>query len=275
MQFCLLRSGSSGNCTLVEHDRTRVLIDAGGYSQVALRAMLAEVHLEPTDIAALVVSHLHSDHLNPSALRLCQAHRIPLWLHKKNVHHLHRIFAPTYTKGLEITAFGADTFDVAAIRFLPFQVPHDAAGVTCGFRFCAADNAAAVCYATDLGHFPRELTDYFLDTAAVVIEANHDTELLWSNPRRPEWHKRRVAGTRGHLSNVESAEALVRIARGSKRAPSFAVLGHLSEDHNTPSLAVKTVDTFLSTEGIELPVTCAHRTRRSVRFSLDGPAGRR
>ena len=277
MSLTFLRSGSSGNCTLVEYDGTRVLVDAGGQSRKRFHALLAEAELETSDIDAVVVTHLHGDHLNQSTLRICRRFALPLWLHTTNAEHLPYKFAHRYLDGVMVRPF-QESFALGGLRFEAFEVSHDAPGITCGLRFCpAADPLLSVAYATDLGHFPGKLRPAFESAAAVVIEANHDTELLWDNPRRTWAHKQRVGGNHGHLSNDQTAEALVGIFRCAPRPPRTVVLAHLSGDHNSPQQALDTIGKKLDRHELYPNLVSAFRDRRTptYRIGTGGDGGTR
>jgi phosphoribosyl 1,2-cyclic phosphodiesterase len=263
LQFCILRSGSSGNCTFIGDGRCGVLIDAGGSSQKRLVAILDEIELAPGDIRGLIVTHLHSDHVNDSALRVCEKFNIPLWIHEKNIGHL------SAANGCTVHSFTHNTFSVGTLNFSPFALSHDAPAITCGFRIWHSGRKHAfVTYAADLGIFPDSLVEHFRDASAMVLEANHDTEMLWNNPDRPNWHKKRVTGDYGHLSNHQAAEALVKVLGASTRMPEVIILGHLSADNNRPELACKTVREELKKNGFDVEVIHAERTKKTKMFEI-------
>ncbi|MGO9640059.1 MAG: MBL fold metallo-hydrolase [Candidatus Acidiferrales bacterium] len=259
MKFCMLRSGSSANCTFVEHRATRLLLDAGGMSQRGLLSALSEINVGFGDIHALLVTHLHTDHLNRSALQLCAGHGVPIYIHESNMNELDR----AGIAGVRIVPFACGDFTVGAIHFTAFAVDHDSINLTCGFAFWPCDAPGCrVAFATDLGCFPDSLVRHFTNCTCVVLEANHDIGLLWNNPRRPEVHKRRVAADTGHLSNDQAAQALVKICAASRRLPRFIVLSHLSKDHNSPERAVGYVGDRLAARGFSPRLFAASREKR-------------
>jgi len=259
MRFCVLRSGSSANCTFVEHGPTRLLLDAGGMSQRGLRAVLSEINVAFGDIHAVLVTHLHTDHLNRNAILLCADHGVPIYIHESNINELN----PAEIAGVRIIPYACREFAVGALHFTAFAVDHDAANLTCGFTFWPCDAPSCrVAFATDLGCFPDAMVRHFADCACVVLEANHDTGLLWNNPRRPFLHKRRVAADTGHLSNEQAAQALVKICSASRRLPRSVVLSHLSKDHNSPELALSHVGVRLEAAGFSPRLLVASREKR-------------
>jgi phosphoribosyl 1,2-cyclic phosphodiesterase len=263
MRFCMLRSGSSGNCTFVEHGATRILLDAGGMSARGIVSVLAEINRSFSDINALVVTHLHSDHLNHNSLRLCRDHGVPLYIHESNMPALRAIMKKHGITGVPVHPHSGSGFSVGEIEFSPFGVEHDAEELTCGFSFWGRSAPRArVAFATDLGCFPESMVKQFADCECVVLESNHDAGLLWNNPRRPFFHKQRVASDAGHLSNEQAAQALVRICAASRRPPRTIILSHLSEDHNSPEMAIDYVGTALRAAGFSPELYAASRKKK-------------
>jgi Metal-dependent hydrolases of the beta-lactamase superfamily I len=265
MKLCLLRSGSSGNCTLVKQNTTTILLDAGGLSQVGFRNALEEVAVAVSALDAAVVSHTHSDHLNQAALSLFRKYGIPLWVHYENMAVIQDMLKKYHCKGVAVHCFSNEAFSVKDITLLPFPVNHDARETTSGFKMWATDDPdKCVSYATDLGCFPDNLLDYFVDSTGIVLEANHDIDLLWNNPFRPFFHKKRVASDVGHLSNAQAAEALVKICRASRLHPLHIVLSHLSKDHNSPEMALEHIGRELEKCGFRGNLTNAFREKKTA-----------
>jgi phosphoribosyl 1,2-cyclic phosphodiesterase len=263
MKFCILRSGSSGNCTVVEHEDTRVLLDAGGFSYRRLVEILTEAQIKPQSVSGIVVSHLHADHVNASTLRLCREHGIGLWLHSACAPSVPLLFGGKAADSVNVHLFTDKKFSIGGLSFRPFPVMHDAEGVTCGFKFWReGDPATFVTYAADLGVFTDDLIDHFRDAAAIVIESNHDEKMLWANPHRTMHNKQRVIGTFGHLSNQQCGEALATVLGSSRRMPEVVILAHLSGENNSPSTALATVSSVLDEHGLSARLLCAPRDRR-------------
>lgn len=259
MRCKVLRSGSSGNCTLIEHDNCRILIDAG-FSQRRIIEILQEAEIEITSISAVLATHCHADHLNYSTLQICRKNNIPLWINRANLSALQTIYKQSLLEKCLINSFTTDSFSIKSFQIQPFEVSHDAAGVTCGFLIRNTScNNGSLTYAADLGIFPDQLLPFFKDSKVIILEANHDPELLWKNPSRPYVHKKRVTGDFGHLSNKQSADALIRIFKSSMIPPEKVVLCHLSEDHNSPQLALDTITCLLKPEGISVELIVAQR----------------
>jgi phosphoribosyl 1,2-cyclic phosphodiesterase len=265
MKLCLLRSGSSGNCTFIQHGDTKILLDAGGLSQTGYRSILAEIDERIDDIDAAIISHLHTDHFNFAAMSLFRRQDIPVWVHNRNLPVLATFTQKYQCQDMRVQSFDTESFTIGSLHITPFVVGHDARDVTCGFRL-TYDGGNGMAYATDLGSFPDELLPYFINTAAVVLEANHDTKLLWNNPNRPYVHKQRVASDVGHLSNEQAAKALLKICAASQKHPQHIVLSHLSKDHNSADMAHDYIHNALSTCGYAGSIFSAARNAKTPFF---------
>lgn len=265
MKICLLRSGSSGNCLFLEHDSKYLLVDAGGMSQKKYHEILQEVNVTPDLLSGIVFTHTHSDHVNYSTIQVCRKYGIPIWIHELNIPVMKSLFGKIF-EDVTVHSFGADGFQVEEVSFESFAVSHDAAEVTSGFKIREEGSKQFFTYAADLGFFPDGLKKYFSGASYIFLESNHDTDLLWNNPRRPYIHKRRVASDSGHLSNTQCADALVKIIGESSDKPRGLILCHLSNDHNSPRLAIDTVGSILNNSGISVPIYAASRHEKTVFF---------
>jgi glyoxylase-like metal-dependent hydrolase (beta-lactamase superfamily II) len=261
-----LRSGSSGNLTLVEHAGTVLLVDAGLSSQRALVQALAEAGRTWDDIDAVLVSHLHADHIHPSAVAACARHEVPIFLHERNVRPFSRRILPRAPLSGPLGTFDGDPFGIGAIGIRAFAVPHDAEGLTCGFVFSAPTDGgtARIAMATDLGSGGHGIFEEFVDSNLVLIESNYDPDMLAASRRQD---KARVGSDEGHLSNEQAGRFLARAMLASRRLPRAVILCHLSADHNTPARAVATVRGILAGYGFgDVPVHAARRRAPSARF---------
>lgn len=261
-----LRSGSSGNLTLVEHGETRLLVDAGIPSRKGLDRALAEAGLSWDEIDALLVSHLHGDHIHPAAVDCCARHEVPILLHEKNLRPFSRKVLSRAVASGPLRPFDGTAFSVGGILVRPFPVPHDAEGVTCGFVLAAraGGREVRITLATDLGTGGNGLFEEFIDSDLILIESNYDPEMLSASRRRD---RARVDSDVGHLSNEQAGRFLARVLVESRRRPRAIVLCHLSADHNRPERAVETVRGILSRYGFgEVPVHAARRNGPSPRF---------
>ena len=216
LKICSLASGSKGNCIYIASRRTSLLLDAG-VCITRIRGALADIgEAMPKDV---VLTHTHSDHYK----YVGAAVKNGASLHYNRVM---RRFVDDYEGSEE---FGGDIC-IGDITVSPFAVSHDVP--CCGYSFYSEGSKISV--VTDLGFMPRPTLEAVADSDAVLIESNYDEEMLRTNPEYPERLKARIAGMRGHLSNAQSAECVAYlVGKGVKKI----ILGHLSEQNNTPEKA--------------------------------------
>ena len=239
LTFQSLCSGSSGNSLLLRSDQTTLLIDAGFPSMRAGRRALNGHLLE---IDGVVISHLHSDHIQYSSLRLLEESRIPIYLYEKDIKPLAgRHFRQFPFLHLKIRPFSEQPFPVGDFSIYPFRLPHDGIRPTFGFAICLnrKGRPKKIVVATDFWNWGG-LPGWFADSDFIYVEANHDPELLrvYPNPR-----------SQFHLSNEKCGRLLRQVFAQSRSRPSTLMLGHLSERRNRPNLAQDTVSEILADEG--------------------------
>ena len=238
---CSLASGSLGNALLVASAKTRVLVDMG-ISRRRAKAGLAELGLAPEDVQAVLLTHTHSDHFSASAAAFCRIYKVPVYSTADNLAHLaYELsgFSELVAMGLA-RPIGGRPLTVGDITVEAFPVPHDSAGRCLGFRLSLGGprSRRTVSVATDLGHVPQACLGHFVHADAVVLESNHDPEMLRASNRPPELIER-ILGPDGHLSNDDAAQALAEIVGRSRPGKvSGVILAHLSRDCNRPHLAL-------------------------------------
>ena len=226
VKFCVLASSSSGNCAMIATERTRILIDAG-LSRKETFARLQAIGENPEDIDAVLITHEHSDHVCGlvTLARKLKDGKVPIFLS--------RLTAPTVDWGeFEPTVehFQAGSrFRVGDIEIDSFTIPHDAAD-PCGFCFRA--DGVKIAVVTDLGYMPDSVKIHLRGTDLLLLESNHDLEMLKVGPY-PWSVKQRVMGRRGHLSNEVVSDFLENELDTSV---STIILGHLSEQNNHPEI---------------------------------------
>ena len=232
MRVSILASGSSGNITLLETGRTRLLIDAGLGKRETL-ARLAAVEKEVEHLDGILVTHEHTDHCGglPQMLGLWKA---PLYVTEPTMDALHRTLPDTLGKrlrGVE-TIHAGQRFSIGDIEVHAFAIPHDAADPI-GFTFRA--DGVKLALVTDLGYMPQLVKVHLRDADCLVLESNHDLDMLKVGPY-PWMVKQRVLSRTGHLSNHAVSEFLADPDGFDARAR-FLVLAHLSLENNNPDLA--------------------------------------
>jgi phosphoribosyl 1,2-cyclic phosphodiesterase len=223
VKVCVLASSSSGNCAFIGTSRTRVLVDAG-LSRKETFEKIAAIGEDPERIDGIVVTHEHSDHicgLVPLARKL----NCPVYLTA--------LAAPTISWGdfePRVEHFQAGSrITVGDIDIDSFTIPHDAIDPV-GFTFHADGMKVGV--VTDLGYMPDSIKVHLRGVNVLLLEANHDVEMLKVGPY-PWSVKQRVMGRKGHLSNEVACDFIRRDLDGSVHT---LILGHLSENNNHPEI---------------------------------------
>lgn len=223
LRFSSLGSGSRGNATLVEAGRTCVMVDCG-FSVTETRRRLACLGKSPEDIDAILVTHEHSDHIGGVAA-LARRFGIPVWMTAGTS----VVHGDTEVPSLDWFC-GLETFAIGDLEITPFPVPHDARE-PCQFVF--GDGASRLGVLTDTGSVTAHIRRQLDACQALLLECNHDTDLLAGGPYPPVL-KRRVGGHLGHLSNRQAAGLLSELDTGTLR---HVVAAHLSDKNNRPELA--------------------------------------
>jgi len=264
----VLASGSGGNATLLVTTKTRVLIDAGIGPHV-LAERLHSMGTDYSELDAVLLTHLHHDHVRPPTLLPLVKHQVNLCCHKNHVRPLARRGdqAKELAKAGLLWAFEDKPFRIGEIEVQPLDLPHDDEGGSFGFCFSIA-NGSKDCrmgYLTDLGHVPARHEECLCDLDIVALEHNHDLKLLTTS-RRPERLKSRIRGRYGHLSNGQAATTLWNLLERSTRAPAHLFLMHLSRECNTPELPMKKSGEVLAAFGAktEIHVTFQNQPTRPV-----------
>lgn len=231
MKLIIIASGSKSNAALVEHDGAAVLIDCG-VSRRALVTALCENGLSEQNLKAVFVTHSHSDHVCGLAT-----------LHK----HLNIPFLSA--ADVDLCQPMPEPFEDFGFKVSAFDCSHDVRCV--GYKITCAGKS--VCIATDTGVVTDGIRDALLGCETVVIESNHDIDMLRFGSYPPSL-KSRIMSDKGHLSNKDCAELLCYLASNGLRR---AVLAHLSENNNTPLVAKSTARERLDTFGFDVELIAA------------------
>jgi phosphoribosyl 1,2-cyclic phosphodiesterase len=228
----VLASGSRGNCAVIASASTRILLDAGVSCRETFKRLKASGS-DPHTLSAILITHEHADHIYGLAT-LAKKLGVPIFMtgatHQAWVRSIRDSTGerPAVSQ-LELFSSGR-SFQIGDIAVLPFTIPHDAADPV-GFTFRAEGVKIGV--ATDLGYIPASVRNHLQRCDLLVLEANHDVEMLRVGPY-PWMVKQRVMSRVGHLSNDALAEFFSGDYDGSA---SYVVLAHLSEQNNLPELA--------------------------------------
>ena len=234
MKFSVLGSGSKGNCTLVESGTTRLLID-NGFSGKETARRLALLDLAPDMLAAILITHEHDDHVKGVGV-LSRRADLPVYANAATFRAAER----TIGKVAVNREFGTgEPFAIDDLLIHPFSVSHDTADPV---GFVVSDGKDALGYCTDTGRITRLIGHHLSKCQALILEANHDPQMLRDGPY-PLPLKQRVASGRGHLANDDAVECAGFLAEAELRQ---LVLAHLSEINNHPDLVVEAARRRLS-----------------------------
>lgn len=223
----VLGSGSRGNTTFIRTETTRILIDAG-LSRKELAKRLTAIGEDPNGIDAVLVTHEHNDHA-AGLKTLVKELKLQAFLTAGTMRAIH---AEGYElNGSTITAVAAgQTFRVGDADITPFAVPHDAAEPV---AFSVSSGGIRVTQLTDIGHMPDDVAVNLRNSNLLILESNHDLEMLRVGPY-PWSLKQRLMGRFGHLSNTGVAQFIREQFDGTA---SHLMLAHLSERNNHPAVA--------------------------------------
>ena len=242
MEFCTIASGSSGNSLYIGTKHTRILIDAG-VSGKRLTEGLAQLSLQGGDIDALFVTHEHFDHIKGAGV-FSRKFDVPIYATMETWDAMEENLGKIAAWNKRYVYEG-ETCVINDLCVRPFSIPHDAANPV-GYSVSAQQKKITV--ATDIGHVTDIIRENITDSDVLLLEANHDEELLRKGGY--PWHlKQRILGERGHLSNRTAGELLAEVMSGKMKHIFF---GHLSEENNRPYLAYETVEEILQTHHIRL-----------------------
>lgn len=253
MKVCVLASGSKGNCTYIETPKSKILIDCG-ISKKKLVENLSEIGVAPQDIDAIFITHEHSDHIGGVGA-VSRALDIPIFAHNVICQDLLKKVGDIKPNNL-VDFFDGD-FYFKDFTISPFAVPHDSKHCV-GFSFYSGGEKISV--STDLGTISKEILDSLKQSKTIVLESNHDIDMLKANPNYSLDLKRRILSNSGHLSNKDCANALLELYKSGTRD---FVLAHLSEENNTAPLAFATCKTKFDAEklvqGVDIEIEVANQ----------------
>lgn len=241
-----LFSGSSGNCTYIKSGNTEILIDAGVCARSIEKALIS-IGTSIDNISDIFITHEHSDHI-------CGLEIISK---KKNIP-VHFTY-PSYDKcvqdktSLKRSAIRHEIEyerKTGGLNVSSFRIPHDSRQ---NVGYIVSDGEDTFGIATDIGHVTEEIAYKLKECRCVVLEANHDIEMLKNGPY-PEFLKARILSENGHLSNKNTARLACYLAENGVKC---LTLAHLSKENNTPALAYDTVSELLSKNDLKIDLAVA------------------
>lgn len=242
MRFASLGSGSEGNGLVVEAGSTRVLMDCGfGLADSVVR--LARLGLQVSDLAGIVVTHEHSDHI-AGVGRLARKHKLPVWLTAGTLAMAQDLGGVTVQVIDSHAVFAVDDLEIQ-----PFPVPHDAREPV---QYVFGDGNRRLGVLTDVGCSTPHIETMLAGVDAMVLECNHDAAMLENGPY-PVSLKRRVGGRFGHLENAQSAALLAKLMHDKLQ---YVMAAHVSRKNNTNALAQGALAQVLNCTDDDVRVAC-------------------
>lgn len=235
MKFCVLASGSKGNCTYIESKKHRILIDIG-MTSLQIEKKLHEIEVDPKTIDAIFITHAHTDHI--SALEtFYKKYKTPVYVTEKM-----KVEGKLRIDNI-INISGVITLD--ELKITPLKTSHD---VTDSNGYIIEDEKSSIVYITDTGYIHDRYHDGLKNKQVYIFESNHDVDKLMNNPKYPYPLKNRILSAKGHLSNKEAAMYLCKFIGDDTK---YVVLAHLSEENNNPEIAIATLKDKLDDYEIE------------------------
>jgi phosphoribosyl 1,2-cyclic phosphodiesterase len=256
VELCMLGSGSSGNSLFIQGGNTRILIDAG-LSCLQIKKRLKVIGERLRDIGAIVITHEHADHMRGIGV-ISRQFDVPVYVTPTTRTQADRYLLYNET----LHSFDGNAFAIGDLGIEAFPVSHDAADPV---GFVVSDGKVRVAVATDIGVLEARVVDRLRGMHFMVLEANHDPEMLRNGPY-PKHLKTRIAGPEGHLANEDAARAIIEAYTPDLKG---VMLAHLSRFNNTPEVAMETVTGLLSLEGLtSIPIYLSYHDHPSQRIEV-------
>ena len=231
MKVCVLSSGSKGNTTYIETNQAKILIDAGNSSKYILEK-LTSLNVNPSDLDAILITHIHVDHVKGLPVLLKRINPC-VYMTEKMYPYL------DYIENYHL--IDTETFDIKDIHVEVIHTSHDTED---SLGYIINNEDKSLVYITDTGYINRKYFDLLSNRNLYIMESNHDVEML-NNGKYPFELSQRILSDKGHLSNYDSAKYLAKFI-GDKTK--YILLAHLSEENNTEELAYKTLTDRLNKE---------------------------
>lgn len=233
VRLCTLSSGSSGNAVFVEADGTKILIDCGIAGKAA-QQRLCSIGVDPSELSAILVTHEHVDHIRGVGV-MSRRFNLPIYASVGTWNAMIESIGTVDSEKIHYIA-ADEPFAIDEAIVFPFATSHDANE---SLGFTVSNGHKNVSLATDLGVADKYIFNNVKNSDLLVLEANHDEQMLMNGPY-PYMLKKRIFSDSGHLSNKACGALCGRILteRGEGKQ---ILLGHLSQDNNTPAVAFETV----------------------------------
>ena len=236
LSFCSFASGSSGNCYLIKSRESAILIDAG-ISTKKIHAALQETGTDRSDISGVFVTHEHSDHVKGLKVLTKQNPGWDIYGSEETC----RCLRENVYDGKKICSLNIDCIkQIGDMKIRAMNISHDAVHPVC---YVIEAGSSKMSVLTDTGYVPEDVMTELVSSDLIVIEANHEVNMLKAGPY-PYRLKLRILGDSGHLSNEAAGETLAEVMSRDDRYRTI-LLAHLSRENNFPGLAFQTVANIL------------------------------
>lgn len=263
MIFCSLYSGSSGNSMYVATDKAKILIDAGLPGK-KIDSALEQINVNPKELDGIFITHEHSDHIKGVGV-ISRKYDLPIYANADTWSAMENSLGKIKEHNIKVIEKRSIT-EIKDMNIHAFNIPHDAAGPT---GYTVSDGKKNISVATDFGTFTKEIYDNIKNSEVILLESNHDVNMLKFGPY-PYPLKRRILSEIGHLSNDDCGSAIVELLKCGLNKQ--IILGHLSNTNNHPDLAYQTVVNVLTESGIkigeEVTLTMANRHNPSSYINI-------
>jgi len=241
MRICILASGSKGNCTYIESENSKILIDAG-LSKKEIVNRLSLIKVSPNDIDAILVTHEHSDHIK-GLENFAKEYKCKVYGHRDSFGMIEeKCSLIPLSQQVE---FCSNDFNIKDLIISPFDLDHDSNHCV---GFSVMENGKKFTIATDLGHMTPEIEKKLKTSDFIVLESNHDILTLKNNPNYSYSLKQRILSKYGHISNDECSNTILNLIGHKTRG---VMLAHLSEQNNSKELAINEINKKLIKNNIK------------------------
>ncbi|MGE5399007.1 MAG: MBL fold metallo-hydrolase [Ignavibacteriales bacterium] len=267
----VLGSSSAGNCTLIWDNSSAVMVDCGFTPKYILN-QLDLLSLGIGYLSGVIITHTHGDHVNKAMMKVLNRAKVPVYCHeriRRDLVHKYVVMGNGHNPGL-VRTFTEEEITLGKFRIKSFEVPHDSTGGCFGFNILKelSSGVKKVTLATDIGYYHDEIIGRFIDSDVIVVESNHDIEML-ENSGRPQYLKQRIKEI-GHLSNMQCAELLSKVVVQSDKKPEAVILAHISQQCNTSALARMSALNVLDNHGLnKTKLLLTHKAEANEIFSLE------
>lgn len=251
MKFQVISSGSSGNMTYIESDNAKLLLDAG----ISLKEIANRSDVDLSKLDGILITHEHTDHIS-NLLSIVKKAKCKVYMAEASFKKMVSKYPGKYEK-LDVSFIEENKkYKIKDINFMPLLLSHD---TVCCFGFVFVSKGESLAYITDTGFVPIPYYNILNRVDSIIIESNHDIEMLQNSDR--DWSlKQRILSVKGHMSNVMCGEVLNKILKKNKLTN--IVLAHLSEECNDEKIAIDTIYEML--DGDYIPKIYVAKQDRSL-----------